>query len=251
MHQRTGACNENKASRPCSPIPKPRSLRLSSGPAAARPAHCHPANVQRTKQGPGRNSKLSRFRRTSPGALQLLKPSFLAPPDFLDSRKALVAPLMAPQAVCPSTKISRCSVHRRRTPGCQARCLSMRARCSQHCAGQRGPQERHRRRFSGARGNLHNQPEQCGEPGPSCSNPHACSGEPCQLRGHPPRSAHCHPSAWPGHPHRLALGGLDWATLDGRRHRALGPKSSPAAPPQPSPAKGPRGHCPVPGLAGW
>ena len=90
---------------------------------------------------------------------------------------------MAPQAVREHEDQPVFSAPRR-TPGCQAHAaLSMRARCSQHCAGQRGPQERHRRRFPGARGNLHNQPEQCGEPGPSCSNPHACSGEPCQLRG--------------------------------------------------------------------
>ena len=50
-----------------------------------------------------------------------------------------------------------------------------------------------------------------------CSNPHACSAKPCQLRGHPPRSAHCHPSAWPGHPvasparsGRFGLGHTGW-----------------------------------------
>ena len=111
------------------------------------------------------------------------------------------------------------------------------------------PQERHQRRFPGARANPHSQPEQCGEPGPCCSNPRACSGGPCQLWGHPLQSARCHPSAWPGHP-VASLARSDRAALDGRRHGALRTAARLAAASSPRTPLGPSRGDSRPGSAG-
>ena len=213
------------ASRPCSPIARPRSLRPSSGLVAVSPAHGRPGEAQGTTQGPFHNDKVSHSQELRHAQLVARAAVLLGPTGLLGLEEGLGGALDGTTGCVPEHEdqpgVQRTGAE---LQAAKHAALGMRAGVASVAQDKEVPRKGIKDSFQGhARICTANQSSVGSLAHLVQIRTHAlvdlasCGGTHCEAL----IAILQHGQGMLWH-HWLTLGSSDWAALDGRRHGALG-----------------------------